>query len=119
MREPRGPVGRAIAGRASGDASISIVTLSELRYGIDKVASTRLHTSLEGLLGYLPVHPFASPADVHYARIRAHLERLGTPISPNDLLIAAHALTLDLTLVTANLREFSRVPNLRVENWLD
>lgn len=119
MREPRGPIGRAIADRAGGDASISIVTLAELRFGIEKVGSPRLRSSLEEVLGFLPVHMFASPADAHYAKIRVHLERLGTPISPNDLFIAAHALALDLTLVTANIREFSRVPNLRVENWLD
>jgi tRNA(fMet)-specific endonuclease VapC len=119
MREPRGAVGRAIGERAGGEASISVVTLAELRYGIDKVGSSRLRESLEEVLDYLPVHMFASPADAHYARLRVHLERVGTPIGPNDLFIAAHALALDLTLVTANVREFSRVPNLRVENWLD
>lgn len=64
----------------------------------------------------LPVEP---PADQVYADIRAHLARQGKPIGPNDLFIAAHALSLDLTLVTANVGEFSRVPNLRIENWLD
>lgn len=54
----------------------------------------------------------------HYAEIRTQLEQAGTPIGPNDLLIAAHALALNLTLVTANIREFGRVPNLSVENWL-
>ncbi len=53
-----------------------------------------------------------------YARVRAYLETQGTPIGGNDLLIAAQALALDLTVVTANIREFSRVPNLKVENWL-
>ena len=54
----------------------------------------------------------------HYAAIRTHLEQAGTPIGSNDLLIAAHALALDLTLVTANTREFKRVPTLRLDNWL-
>ena len=67
----------------------------------------------------MSIVPFAEPADQVYAELRAHLERAGTPIGPHDLLIAAHALALDLTLVTDNLREFSRVPDLRVENWLD
>jgi tRNA(fMet)-specific endonuclease VapC len=56
--------------------------------------------------------------DQHYAAIRTQLEQAGTPISPNDLLIAAHALALNLTLVTANTREFERVPALSLDNWL-
>jgi hypothetical protein len=59
-----------------------------------------------------------SPVDEHYAAIRTYLEQAGTPIGPNDLLIAAHALALDLTLVTANIREFERVPALNLDNWL-
>jgi tRNA(fMet)-specific endonuclease VapC len=59
------------------------------------------------------------PADMRYAEIRAHLSNAGQIIGPNDLLIAAHARALDLTLVTDNVREFARVPDLRVENWLD
>ena len=57
-------------------------------------------------------------ADHRYAEIRLYLDQRGRPIGPNDLLIAAHALALDLTLVTANVEEFERVPGLRVENWL-
>jgi tRNA(fMet)-specific endonuclease VapC len=56
--------------------------------------------------------------DQHYAAIRTHLEQAGTPIGPNDLLIAAHTLALNLTLVTANIREFKRVPTLSLDNWL-
>lgn len=59
------------------------------------------------------------PADRHYGKIRHHLTRQGTPIGPNDLLIAAQALAADLILVTANTREFARVPSLRIENWLN
>ncbi|MEM7533550.1 MAG: PIN domain-containing protein [Chloroflexota bacterium] len=58
-----------------------------------------------------------SPSEQHYAKTRTHLEKNGTPISPNDLLIASHGLMLELTVVTANDREFSRVPGLCVENW--
>lgn len=57
-------------------------------------------------------------ADQRYAEIRHHLWMQGTPIGPNDLLIAAQALAADLTLVTANAREFERVPSLLIENWL-
>jgi tRNA(fMet)-specific endonuclease VapC len=73
--------------------------------------------ALDCLLDSLPSWPKA-PADLQYADIRRFLEAAGDPIGPNDLLIAAHARTLDLTLVTANFTEFSRVPGLRVENWL-
>ena len=57
--------------------------------------------------------------DEYYGKIRALLNKAGQPIGGNDLLIAAHALALNLTLVSANVREFSRVPDLRVENWLE
>lgn len=66
----------------------------------------------------MEVLPFESPADRYYADIRHHLTRQGTPIGPNDLLIAAHAIVLDLAVVTAKAREFSRVPDLSVENRL-
>ena len=66
----------------------------------------------------LPVLPLIPNMAQDYAIIRSHLERLGTPIGGNDLLIATHALNKDLTVVTENVREFIRVPNLKVENWL-
>lgn len=66
----------------------------------------------------LSVRSWDAPADHVYGRIRADLQRRGQPIGSNDLLIAAHALALDCILVTDNEREFSRVPGLRVENWL-
>jgi tRNA(fMet)-specific endonuclease VapC len=66
----------------------------------------------------MAVLPLESPIEFHYAEIRSYLERAGTSIGANDLLIAAHGLALDLTVVTANVRKFSRVPNLAVENWL-
>ncbi len=71
------------------------------------------------ILSTLNILPLEPPADRHYGTIRQELARQGIPIGSNDLLIAAHALALDLTVVTANAREFSRVPGLRVENWLD
>jgi len=58
-------------------------------------------------------------ADNFYAEIRTYLEPQGIPIGGNDLIIAVHGMSLDLTLVTANVREFSRIPNLKIENWLD
>jgi tRNA(fMet)-specific endonuclease VapC len=66
----------------------------------------------------VPVIPLQPPADRHYAQLRAELERVGKPIGANDMFIAAHALALGCTLVTDNVREFCRVKNLTVENWL-
>jgi tRNA(fMet)-specific endonuclease VapC len=70
------------------------------------------------VLEQVAILPMEPPVEEHYADIRHTLERAGTPIGPNDLLIAAHARALGLTLVTDNVREFSRVPGLLVENWL-
>jgi tRNA(fMet)-specific endonuclease VapC len=118
MRRPDGPVG--IRFKASRDKlAISVLVAAELRFGALKKKSDQLVRRVESILSVLPILPLDHPADRHYAQIRHHLEAAGRPIGPNDLLIAAHALALDITLVTANIREFSRVPNLRVENWLD
>jgi len=70
------------------------------------------------VLAALDILPLKPPVDEHYGEIRAYLNRTGQPIGWNDLFIAAHARALELTLVTANVREFSRVPGLHVENWL-
>ncbi len=83
-----------------------------------KKGSARLAERVDQTLEGLEVLPLDGGADRHYAEIRAHLSRKGQPIGSNDLLIAAHALALDLTLVTANVDEFSRVPGLFIENWV-
>lgn len=97
----------------------SVVVECELLFGAKRIASAALTRKITDLLELVP--PLALQPDIatHYASIRAHLESLGTPIGPNDTLIAAHALALDCTLVTDNETEFRRVPGLRVENWLD
>ena len=71
------------------------------------------------VLSAIDILPFEKPSDYYYAEIRAFLEQNGIPIGANDLLIAAHAKSLSLTVVTANFSEFNRVPNLMVENWLE
>lgn len=95
----------------------SITVLSEARYGLLKNNAFKLADRLTEFLTQLEVVAFDQPADASYAKLRVELERAGTPIGANDLLIAAHSLALEATLVTANEREFRRVPNLRVENW--
>ncbi len=98
---------------------LSPVVLCELEFGIAKSQRPEANrAALALLLANLQVVDFNAGVAVHYGRIRAVLEAAGTPIGPNDLLIAAHALSLGATLVTDNLREFARVPGLAVENWL-
>jgi tRNA(fMet)-specific endonuclease VapC len=105
--------------RAHGgqDISTSIIAAAEVRYGLAKRGSTRLARQVETVLGALDVLPFEAPADVIYGRLRADLERRGQPMGGNDLLIAAHALAAQLTLVTDD-RGFARIPELLRENWL-
>lgn len=119
IRNPNGSVADRLASVGIPNACVSILTAAELRYGVRKRGSQRLADDDEGTLQRITVADFRTPADVMFADIRHHLQTRGEPIGPIDLLIAAHALALDLTLVTANIREFSRVPDLRVENWLD
>jgi len=118
VRHPQGKVADRLAHEGEGTVCTSIVVASQLRYGAAKRTSARLTAQLEAVLSALEILPFEEPADRHYADLRAHLERQGTPFGPNDMLVAAHARALGLTVVTDNVREFSRVPGLQVENWL-
>ena len=118
VRAPQGRAANRV--RAVGDAGVctSIIVAAELRYGAAKKASARLSAQVEKVLRALPILILEPPIDATYARLRVALERDGRPIGGNDLLIAAHAVTLGHTLVTDNEREFSRVEGLQCENWL-
>ena len=118
VRDPHGPVSQHI--RAKGEAQIctSIIVAAKLRYGTGKKRSPRLTAQVESVLNALDTLPLERPADEVYGRIRNQLETDGTPIGGNDLLIAAQALSLGYTLVTDNEREFNRIDELPVENWL-
>jgi tRNA(fMet)-specific endonuclease VapC len=118
VRHPRGKVADRISAVGETDVCTSIIVAAELRYGSTKKNSSRLVAQLEAVLGAMEVLALDPPVDAVYGVIRADLERSGQPIGANDLLIAAHALASDLTLVTDNEREFSRIDKLRVENWL-
>jgi tRNA(fMet)-specific endonuclease VapC len=101
------------------EIGISSVTLAELEYGVAK--SSRPEENREALSGFLApleIVPFDDFAASHYGEIRAGLEKTGLRIGAMDLLIAAHAISLDVALVTNSLREFERVPGLKVENWV-
>jgi tRNA(fMet)-specific endonuclease VapC len=101
-----------------GDVCISVITKSELLFGVE-VSPRRQHdhAALDEYLRHVEVLDFADEAALHYAQIRAALKVRGAMIGANDLFIAAHARSLELTLVTNNTDEFSRVQNLNIENW--
>jgi tRNA(fMet)-specific endonuclease VapC len=118
VRNPGGDVRNRIARLGSGQVCTSIVVAAELRFGAIKRGSRRLLNQLETVLAPLDVLALEAPADRIYGELRTNLERTGRPIGSNDMLIAAHALTLGCILVTANEREFARVAGLKIENWL-
>ena len=101
-----------------GELGVSAITESELRFGADKSSDPhKNHALLERFFLTLPVLAFDSGCAREYGRVRAFLEKAGTPIGSLDTLIAAHALCAGLTVVTNNTREFKRVPGLRVADW--
>ncbi|NCF66641.1 MAG: PIN domain-containing protein [Chloroflexi bacterium] len=103
-----------------GDIGVSSITVAELSYGVQK--SQRQIQNQEALLQFLAplvIAEFDTNAAFSYGQIRAELKRLGTPIGSLDTLIAGHAASMNVTLVTNNIREFSRVHGLIVENWVE
>ena len=118
VRHPQGKIAVRITREGEKNICTSIVVAAELRFGAIKSGSEKLITQLERILSAIDILPLEEPADRHYASLRDRLEKQGKAIGPNDMLIAAHALAVDCTVVTANDSEFSRVPGLKVENWL-
>jgi len=101
-----------------GTIGISSITLAELQYGIMKSSNpVKNQEALDKFLTPLEILDFGYQATIEYGKIRAELEKKGTPIGPLDTLIASHAKSLDLTLVTNNEREFERIVGLKIENW--
>lgn len=119
VRKPDG----VLAARATAldDAALctSAIVASELRFGLRKKGAVSLARQVEAVLREIEILAYEAPASLAYAETRSALEKKGQPIGSTDLFIAAHALSLDLTLVTANIREFSRVEGLKVENWME
>jgi tRNA(fMet)-specific endonuclease VapC len=98
---------------------VSTITLAELYYGIEK--SSRRAQNLrvvEEFVARLEALPFSIEAAAHYGQVRAELERAGRVAGPHDMLIGAHARSAGLIVVTNNVREFERIPGLRIENWV-
>lgn len=103
-----------------GQVGMSIITFGELWYGAQKSQqSERSIQKLMELTRLIPIVNLNRETARYFGVIRTKLERNGTPIGNNDLWIAAHALESDLVLVTNNTREFERVPNLKIENWVN
>jgi tRNA(fMet)-specific endonuclease VapC len=119
LRNPGGRAARRLAVAGETMVCTSIVVACELRYGAAKRGSPALSKRVDSLLASLEVLPLDRETDHRYAEARWHLDRAGQPIGANDLLVAAHTLALDLVLVTDNVKEFSRIPRLALENWLD
>lgn len=121
LKNPQGKAAQKISSLPPEERDLlatSIIVAAELRYGVAKSGSSILAERVDQLLEAVDGLPLEPKADVHYGRIRVQLERTGTPVGSNDLLIAAQALAIDAVLVTDNVREFRRVKGLRVENWL-
>ena len=103
-----------------GDIGISSITLAELQYGVAKSHAQQSNSeALSEFLIPIEILPFDESATQAYGSIRTLLERQGNIIGAMDLLIAAHAVSLDAILVTNNVKEFERVPNLKIENWVN
>jgi len=115
----RPPTVREIFKKHSGQICVSTVTLSELIYGAEKSAQPERNLAdVEGMMARLEVLVFDESAAAHAGQIRAELARKATPIGPYDVMIAGHARSQGLILVTNNTREFTRVSGLRLVNWL-
>ena len=117
IRDPMGMVARQLEFEGESSVCSSIIVASELRYGVVKSGSRELALRVDAALSAIEILPFDVPADSEYGKLRAQLAITGKLIGPNDLLIAAHALSLGLTLVTDNVREFKRASGLSVVNW--
>ena len=97
---------------------VSAITYAELTYGVEKsMAVEKNRLALALLFSNIEVLNFDIKAAIHYGKIRAYLEKQGTPIGPLDMMIVAHAMSLGYTVVTNNIGEFERVPDIKLVNW--
>lgn len=102
-----------------GEVGMSTITYGELLFGAQKSHHPKKSLSIiEELTSLIPPLPLSTETGIYYGEVRSYLEKHGKPIGNNDLWIAAHALDLKLIIVTNNMKEFSKVPHLKVENWV-
>lgn len=116
-RNPNGKAAARFAELAAEDLCTSIVVSAEVRFGLEKGAGEGLRKAMMAVLDSLYILDLEAPVDTIYAETRAAMSRVGKAITPNDMFIAAHALAIDATVVTAD-QGFRLVPGLKVENWL-
>ena len=118
-RQTSAKAAQRLAELPSGTVGLSVITWAEIAFGLERrPVSAGLAIRIARLLHILPVVALQANVVPRYAQTRTHLEKRGTPIGPNDLWLSSHALAEDMTVVTGNVREYARVPGLRVENWL-
>lgn len=109
---------RKLRGKSVGQVGVSSITLGELAFGAERSSrSTQAHEALGEFLVALEVVGFDDASAMTYGKVRASLEQRGKPIGPLDTLIGSHALEIDAIVVTHNIREFSRIDGLRLEDW--
>jgi tRNA(fMet)-specific endonuclease VapC len=113
----QGRVATAIMHYRPSALCISAITMAQLRFGATRRKSAKLHQMIDGFTGNVAVMPFEEDCARKFGQVASQLEEIGSPIGEFDALIAAHAMSLGLTLVTNNLTHFARVAGLTVENW--
>ena len=118
VRNPFGIVRQHVDLVGSGNIFTSVIVAAELHFGVAKKASQKLRRRILDAFEFVPVWPMPIGVAEHYGSLRADLELHGQPIGGNDMWIAAHALAEDAVLVSNNIREFSRINGLKVENWM-
>ncbi len=118
VRNPFGMVRQHLDHVGSGNVFTSVIVAAELHFGVAKKASQKLRRRVLDAFEFVPVWPMPIGVAEHYGSLRADLELRGQPIGANDMWIAAHALAEDAVLVSNNIREFSRINGLKVENWM-
>jgi tRNA(fMet)-specific endonuclease VapC len=118
VRNPFGMIRQHVDHVGSGNVFTSVIVAAELHFGVEKKASQQLRRRVLDAFEFVPVWPLPVHVAEHYGSLRADLETRSLPIGANDLWIAAHALAEDAVLVSNNIREFSRINGLKVENWM-
>ena len=118
VRNPFGIVRQHVDHVGSGNVFTSVIVAAELHFGVAKKASQKLRRRVLDAFEFVPVWPMPVGVAEHYGSLRADLETRGLPIGANDLSIAAHALAEDAVLVSNNIREFSYINGLKIENWM-
>jgi tRNA(fMet)-specific endonuclease VapC len=114
----QGRVAARIVEHRPSELCVSAITVAELRYGATRRKSVKLHELIDAFTGSVAVVPFDEDCVAQFGRIASQLADAGAPTGELNALIAAHAVSLELTLVTNNLKHFNRVAGLKVENWL-